>query len=88
MLKPGRNDGVKSLMQVVPDFFAHLPSESLVMNLRRSAKTCVVRKSVTIDWTLREGARAKIGSLAAAARSAYGLCFAQPVSVAPLLRLA
>jgi len=39
-----------------------------------------VRKSVTIDWTfLREGARAKIGSLAAAARSACGLCFAQPV---------
>ena len=48
----------------------------------------MVRKSVTIDWTLREGARAKIGSLAAAARSACGLCFAQPVSVAPLLRLA
>jgi type I restriction enzyme, R subunit len=47
-----------------------------------------VRKSVTIDWTLREGARAKIGSLAAAARSAFGLCFAQPVSVALLLRLA
>ena len=41
-----------------------------------------VRQSVTIDWTLREGARAKIGSLAAAARSACGLCSAQPVSVA------
>ena len=38
-----------------------------------------VRKSVSIDWTLRESARAKIGSLAAAARSAFGLCFAQPV---------
>lgn len=48
----------------------------------------MVRKSVTIDWTLREGARAKIGFLAAATRSACGLCFAQPVSVAPLLRLA
>ncbi len=47
-----------------------------------------VRKSVTIDWTLREGARAKIGSLATAARSAFGLRFAQPVSVALLLRLA
>ncbi len=32
-----------------------------------------VRKSASIDWTLRESARAKIGSLAAAARSACGL---------------
>ena len=47
----------------------------------------MVRKSVTIDWTLREGARAKIGSLAAAARSACGPCIAPPVSVALLLRL-
>jgi len=34
-----------------------------------------VKKRVTIDWTLREGARAKIGSLAAAARSGCGPCF-------------
>lgn len=47
-----------------------------------------VKTSVSIDWTLREGARAKIGSLTAAVRSACGLCFAQPVSVALLLRLA
>ena len=41
-----------------------------------------VKKSVTIDWTLREGARAKIGSLAAAARSGCIQCRALPVSVA------
>ena len=42
-----------------------------------------VKKSVTIDWTLREGARAKIGSLAAAARSGFAQRCALPVSVAP-----
>jgi len=51
-----------------------------------------VKKSVTIDWTLREGARAKIGSLAAAARSGCAQCFALPVCLASLpsgsLRLA
>ena len=43
-----------------------------------------VKKSVTIDWTLREGARAKIGSLAAAARSGCGQCFALLVCLASL----
>jgi len=42
-----------------------------------------VKKSVTVDWTLREGARAKIGSLAAVARSGCAQCCALPVSVAP-----